>query len=454
MIVPNNRLLFWAGFILIPFATLGLIIPSVLALSLIIAGSLLSVVLIDAILSHRRLYDLILEFPENIRVAKGHEGVIEIYVSNIKLKIKTLRMGLAFPDEISSEKEDMLIDLPAKDVNSHFKWTFKPQRRGRYFFDSCYLETSSYLGFWALRRTKPAVFEIRVYPDLSFERKNLAAIFLNRGNFGIHAQRHIGQGRDFEKLREYIHGDSYEHIHWKTTAKRGRPVTKVFQIERTQEVYVIVDASRLSGRILPATDQIMALRKNMPFQETFLEKYISAALVMGVAARRQGDLFGVLSFSNKIHNFIRAKTGREHYNACREALHDLQPAIVTPDFDELSSFIGLRLRRRALLIFLTNLDDPVISESFIKNIELLSRKHLILTAMIRPKGIKPVFLDPLAKTDEDVYKKLGGHILWHNLRELEKKLQRKGVQFSMLNNEMICSHLVSQYMAVKQRQLI
>ena len=57
----------------------------------------------------------------------------------------------------------------------------------------------------------------------------------------------IGKGREFEKLREYIPGDSYDEIHWKATAKRGRPVTKVFQIERTQEVYVVIDASRLSA---------------------------------------------------------------------------------------------------------------------------------------------------------------------------------------------------------------
>src|SRR5204863_1117351 len=90
--------------------------------------------------------------------------------------------------------------------------------------------------------------EIRVYPNLLNERKNLAALFLHRGSFGMHAQRQIGKGRDFEKLREYIPGDSYDEVHWKATAKRGRPVTKIFQIERTQEVYVIIDASRLSAR--------------------------------------------------------------------------------------------------------------------------------------------------------------------------------------------------------------
>ena len=56
----------------------------------------------------------------------------------------------------------------------------------------------------------PARAEIRIYPNLARERKNLAAMFLNRGAFGIHAQRQIGRGRDFEKLREYIHGDSIE----------------------------------------------------------------------------------------------------------------------------------------------------------------------------------------------------------------------------------------------------
>src|SRR5207247_4961504 len=104
------------------------------------------------------------------------------------------------------------------------------------------------LGFWAARKSVATKSEVRVYPNLFNERKNLAALFLHRGAFGLHAQRQVGKGREFEKLREYIPGDGYDEIHWKATAKRGRPVTKVFQIERTQEVYVVIDASRLSAR--------------------------------------------------------------------------------------------------------------------------------------------------------------------------------------------------------------
>ena len=99
---------------------------------------------------------------------------------------------------------------------------------------------ASPLGFWSRWQTLPVQAEIRVYPNLARERNNLAALFLNRGAFGIHAQRQVGRGRDFEKLREYVAGDSVEDVHWKATAKRGHPVTKVYQIERTQDEHVDV----------------------------------------------------------------------------------------------------------------------------------------------------------------------------------------------------------------------
>ena len=49
---------------------------------------------------------------------------------------------------------------------------------------------------------------------------------------------------------------------------------------------------------------------------------------------------------------------------------------------------------------------------------------------------------------------LGGHLHWQKLRELQKVLQRRGVQFSLLNNERLSAELVSQYLSVKQRQLL
>jgi len=450
VIVPRNKLLVWNGLVVVPFATLGALFPETETWCAAAIGMFLAIVLLDAASSRRRLAGVSLEFPETVRMIKDREGEIELRIRNRGPKAQHVRLGLAFPEDIQPTREDLFVELPDGDLTSLFRWPCTPCKRGRYLFNACYLETPSLAGFWAVRRAAPVRFEVRVYPNLMSERKKLAALFLNRGDFGAYITRQAGQGREFEKLREYVHGDTYEHIHWKTTAKRGRPVTKLFQVERTQEVYVIVDASRLSGRHVSAASDY-GLNGHA---ETVLERFITAALVMGVAAERQGDLFGVATFSDCVHRFVRAKSGRAHYTACRDAIYGLQPRTVTPDYDEICSFIGMRLRRRALLVFLTSLDDPVLAESFERNMDLLRKRHLVLVGMLRPSEAYQVFSRPDSASLDDLYRHLAGHLLWHDLRELEKVLQRRGVRFFLLDNERMCPQLVSHYMDVKQEQLV
>jgi uncharacterized protein (DUF58 family) len=176
--------------------------------------------------------------------------------------------------------------------------------------------------------------------------------------------------------------------------------------------------------------------------------------MLGLAAEKQGDLFGLLTFTDQVQNFVRAKNGKAHYSTCRDALYTLQPQIVSPDFDELCTFIRLRLRRRTMLFFLTSLDDPALAESFVRNMDLIRRQHLVLVNMIQPPGVAPVFTHPNVASVDQLYEHLGGHLQWTRLRELEKVLKRRGVQFSLLDNERLSAELVSQYLNVKRRQLL
>ncbi|HUR46588.1 MAG TPA: DUF58 domain-containing protein, partial [Candidatus Saccharimonadales bacterium] len=326
------------------------------------------------------------------------------------------------------------------------EWPCQPLRRGRYLLNRVFVGRASPMGFWDIRTSLPVQCEIRVYPNLLLERKNLAALFLNRGALGLHAQRQVGKGRDFEKLREYSPGDSYDEIHWKATARRGHPITKVYQIERTQEIYVLVDTSRLIGRVLNEGSSASP--------DVLLERFITASLVLGMAAEQQGDLFGLAAFSDKVETFIRARNGKNHYGICRDALYAIQPRLVSPDFEELATFIKLRLRRRALLIVLTSLEDPVLAESFARNIGLLAGQHLVMVNMIKPPAAEPLFTNPNVETSDDLYRELGAHLRWNKLRELEKVLQRRGVNFTLMDNERFSVDLVSQYLRVKQRQLL
>jgi uncharacterized protein (DUF58 family) len=326
-------------------------------------------------------------------------------------------------------------------------------KQGRYLLENCYLETSSKLGLWALRRVEATQAEFRVYPNLLRDRKQISGLFLNRG-IGIHTQRQVGKGKEFEQLREYLPGDSYEDIHWKATARRGQPITKVYQIERTQQIYVIIDGSRLSARNADLAGLHHSGSASDLAYTTIMERFAAAALIMGLAADRQGDVFGLLAFDDRVRRFVRAKNGRAHYDVCRDALYTLQARIVAPDFEELFTFIAARIRRRALLIFLTNLDDPVLAESFTSHIDIISRKHMILVNMLSPSGAAPLFSDPTVNSTDDIYQRLGGHLLWRHLRQIEKHLRRHGIGFNLLQHESLCVDLVSQYMAVKRRQVL
>ncbi|HMP81952.1 MAG TPA: DUF58 domain-containing protein [Verrucomicrobiota bacterium] len=464
MIVPSSRLLLWTAVVVLPFAVLIAAEPAAAAIGFVFIGGLIVIAIADAAGAGRSLAGIGVELQPVNRMSKDREARLDLRVRNERRAGRLLRLALPLPREIQSPDEDQRVELPAGSEWSHFSWTCLPLKRGNYPLNTVCVEAASPLGFWAVRKTFPVRSEIRVYPNLMTDRKSLAALFLNRGAFGLHAQRQVGKGRDFEKLREYVPGDGFDEIHWKATARRGRPITKVFQIERTQEVYVIIDASRLAARTAegresrvesrePAGDVQPSTLDPRP-STTALERFVTAALVLGLAAEQQGDLFGLLTFTDKVEKFVRAKNGKAHYSVCRDALYTLQPKIVSPDFDELCTFIRLRMRRRALLVFLTSLDDPVLAESFVRNMELIRRQHVVLVNMLQPPGVQPLFTNPNIAGMDELYQHLGGHLLWHNLRELEKVLQRRGVNFSLLNNERLSAELVSQYLNVKRRQLL
>ncbi len=455
-VTPENRLLFWFGAIVVPFALVGAVEPAATTFSICIIGGLILVAILDVLHAPRRLAGLSICLPPVVRMSRDRPARLELRIRNSGRMKSPLRVALALPPEIaSSSQEDATVLLPGDSEWSLLNWECVPLERGRHELSAAYIGTTSRLGFWSVRKEISICSEVRVYPNLARERRNLAALFLHRTGTGLHAQRQIGRGREFEKLREYVPGDGYDELHWKATAKRGHPITKVFQIERTQQVYVILDTARLSGRRVPeqqSSNKDSDSENRPPCATTTLDRFITAALTLGLAAEQQGDLFGLVSFSNKVDNFIRARNGKAHYSACRDVLYRLQAQEVSPDFDEVFSFIRLRLRHRALLLFLTSLDDPVLAESFVRNIEMIRRQHVVLVNTLKLPGVGRLFSDPQVDSIDDLYRHLGGHLLWQKLAELGKVLERRGVRFNLLQNERLSADLVSQYLDVKRRQ--
>lgn len=435
--IPSPKLIWLVTLLGFPAAVAAGIEPRLLIPMIAILGMLSAVILIDAAMRNRALAGLRVETPELARFFKDRPAAIAIRVHNPSKQPRRVRIGIPAPRGLEASEEEQTVDLPEGAELAEFPWNWLPQRRGRYHFKICYLEGASPFGLWTIRRSAPLALEIRVYPNLR-AHGDLKA--LRRGVEGVHALRQLGRGREFEKLREYSPGDGFDEIHWKATARRGHPITKVFQVERTQEIYVIIDASRLSAR--PVGD------------ETALERAIAASLVVGAAAERRGDLFGLAAFSNQVDAFVRARNGKAHYATCRDAIYELHPRASSPDFDEIATFLRLRLRRRAMLLFLTSLDDPVLAENFARAMHLLASRHLVMAGMLRPPSAQPLFHDSHVETPADIYCQLAGHISWKRLRELESTLARRGVRLTLLDPEKYSSGLIRIYDEVKQRQLL
>ncbi|MDB6129162.1 MAG: hypothetical protein JWM04_269, partial [Verrucomicrobiales bacterium] len=289
------------------------------------------------------------------------------------------------------------------------------------------------------------------YPNL-LEKKKDAALVLLRNREGTHNRNQAGKGKNFEKLREYTRGDSFHDIHWKVTAKRRQPVSKVFQLERNNEVYLALDCSRFMARVveqeITPDGQVDTDQPVSSVNESFLEKAITATLLMAMSAEKEQDQFGLLTFSDQVHQIILAGSGRAHFLRCRSSIFDLAPRLVTPDFGELISTISLKIRKRALIFFVTCLDDPLLSESFLESIDILTRKHRVIVISIKPKSIAPLFSSEVHAVD-DIYEGLSGHFESENLLQLEQQLRRKGARFMAVQNEKLVMEMLSAYFNLK-----
>ena len=444
MIIPTEKLVRYAAIVLLPAGIASAMRPDLLYAFTAVAGIGSLIIFADAAFVFRFPTLIRVDLPGKVRLTRNVQGFIDIVVSDKRPKGGEITLALSLPPSISTERPSVQVRTPGTNNIVKVSWPATAFNRGLYPVKRISVRIPSPLGLWQRQAVIPCESEIAVYPNLFKERRHLAAHFLNRTGAGSHVQRPIGKGREFEKLRDYVRGDSPTDIHWKASAKRGELVTKEFMIERTQEIYVVVDASRLSGRLDSAE----------PGNDPVLEKFITSALILGMVAQRQGDRYGLLTFDSTILRFLRAGGGSAHFRSCRDTLYDLQPAPVSPNFSELASFINMNLRKRSLIFLLTSLDDQAMAESFERDLSLVNRRHLVIVNILKPPHANPVFTgEPVTNTAE-IYEHLAGHLVLNDLEELKIRLRHKGMDLYLMGKGSLSTRMVSQYMEVKRRQLL
>src|SRR5437667_364319 len=121
----------------------------------------------------------------------------------------------------------------------------RPRTRGRFAFGRPEAEVTGFPGLAAVRFALPLAAEVPVYPDTSLLRRlALGARARELTRLGLRQLRREGEGDEFDKLRDYAPDDDFRDINWKATAKRSRPVTQVYEAERSQRVILALDCGR------------------------------------------------------------------------------------------------------------------------------------------------------------------------------------------------------------------
>ena len=387
---------------------------------------------LDGLAAVQRAGGIGLSTPLFVRYTKDVMAPFPVTVENRGQAACEVRLGVSLPRGV--ETDSPVLDISAPAGSFVVEWPCTGRARGDHALRELHVETGSPLGLWVARQPRAVEFSFRVYPNLRDHATG--ALFLRTANMGLRMRRQVGKGREFENLRGYLPGDSFEDIHWKATAKRSFPAVKLYRVEHAQEVYAILDASRLSAR------------------EGILESFVDAALHLALVAEKQGDRFGLVTFSDRTLKFVRARSGMDHFRLCRETIYNLRAQRVSPDFRDVFTSLQLNLRRRSLLVFFTSLDDALLADSFERDIPLLARRHLVLVNVRRTAALKPLYTGEPAKDQDSLYSGLAGQMLWNRMRALQIALQNRGVKLTVTDAEHIKMQVTSGYLDVKRRQAL
>jgi uncharacterized protein (DUF58 family) len=326
-------------------------------------------------------------------------------------------------------------------------------RRGLWPGPRVGIERQSRFRIWRLRRWFDMSEPVRIDANLRPGRQEILRSPVYRMLVASQQSPWTGHGREFERLREYQPGDTYSEIAWKSTARRGAPVTRLFQWEQKQEVYFVVDQSRASALSLhPSADsESAALPARRP--RRMLDLAVETALVGATVALELGDEFGLVTYADGAKSWLRAGSGQSQFHRFRDCLLHLEPLPMNADYEALFSDIRARLRRRAYLVLLADLTERSISDSLRRGVGLVRSSHALLMTSILPTHARPAFSsrDNLS-TDQDVYAALAGDKENQRLGALARQLRQLDVQLRYVPAEKFLRVAVEGYLENKREQ--
>ncbi len=281
---------------------------------------------------------------------------------------------------------------------------------------------------------------VRVFPNLEQARRH--ALYLVRTRQIAQEKRlrrRRGLGREFESLRDYRQGDSWRDICWTATARRGRPITRVYQVERSQAVWIVIDTGRLLRERIGSLDK--------------LDYSVNAALSVAQVALRTGDRVGLLSYGRTLDTPIGAARGSPHLSLILNRLATLQAGSSEADHHGAVERLRTVLKRRGLVIWLTDLAETAAMPDVIECATSIASRHAILFVLIgQPDLVRAASTEP--EDAGQMYRFAAAQEILQRRERALLELQTRGVLAIEIAPQRLSTSLVNRYLEVKERGLI
>jgi uncharacterized protein (DUF58 family) len=334
---------------------------------------------------------------------------------------------------------EMVVTVPAR-ASARAEYAVTPRERGDALMGAVVLQWRDAWGLVERWGMAPLEQTVRVYPNLQEGRRE--ALYLIRSRqIAIEKRRakRFGVGREFDNLRDYRPGDERRDVCWTASARRGKLVTKVYQPERSQTVWLLVDAGRL-------------LRARIG-TETMLDATVTAALTLAQVALASGDRVGLLAYGRRLQHRVAPARGGTHLRGLVDALALVRSDGVEADHAAAAAAVMAAQKRRALVVWLTDVADTAGVPDVIEHALRMAPAHVVLFGVMRQPAIASLSAAAPASPAE-MFRVMAAQETLDRRESLLYGLRQHGALVLEVSPAELSSGLVDRYLEVKERGLL
>jgi uncharacterized protein (DUF58 family) len=372
--------------------------------------------------------------------ALDSETEIEIAIENQSRVLLDCQVVDDLPAALAAESATLRVQAFPR-VPARKRYRVRPRQRGDYETGWLYLRYRSPLGLaekWAMAPLRQTV---RVYPALRTSEEQ--QIFLARSRqieLQLRQARQRGLGRDFESLREYREGDDLRDICWTATARRGSLITRQYQTERSQAVWIVLDCGRL-------------MRSQPDGRHSKLDHACATAVALAQLALYSGDRVGLLAYGQSVQQRLLPGRGAAHLRQMIELLAQARTEIGEADHLRATAVLNRLQPRRSLILWVTDLAETAMRPEVIDGAMQLLRRHVLLfVAMAQPEVERIAQARP--KNVEEMFRSAAAQEMAGRRELLLAQLAEQGALTLDLSPEALTSAVLNQYLKVKERAMV